>query len=102
MTEINEGKSSKNCKKVSLSVLRNMLKKGMVKFEYKKKDGTIRKAEGTLNKSLIPEIDKEEGAETDFPKECFGYYDLKKDDWRMFLRDNFIGILIEKNKKDKK
>ena len=61
MAEINEGKSSKKAKKVSLTALRSMLKKGVVKFEYKKKDGTIRKAEGTLRKSLIPEIDKDGG-----------------------------------------
>ena len=52
MAEINEGKSSKKAKKVSLTTLRSMLKRGVVKFEYKKKDGTIRKAEGTLRKSL--------------------------------------------------
>ena len=100
MAEINEGKSSKKTKKVSLTTLRSMLKRGVVKFEYKKKDGTIRKAEGTLRKSLIPDIDKDGGTESDFPESCFGYYDLEEDDWRMFLRDNFIGLIKEKNKKE--
>lgn len=74
-------------------------KKGVVKFKYEKKDGTIRTAEGTLKKSLIPEIDKDGGAEEDFPKDCFGYYDLGKDDWRMFIRKNFLDSIEDKNKK---
>lgn len=98
MDEINEAKKEKP-KKVSMSVLRSMLKKGVVKFKYEKKDGTIRTAEGTLKKSLIPEIDKDGGAESDFPEDCFGYYDLGKDDWRMFIRKNFIGIIEDKNNK---
>ncbi len=98
MEHINEGAKNQKLKKVSLETLRSMLKKGVVKFKYKKKDGTIRTAEGTLKKSLIPEIDKDGGAESDFPENCFGYYDLKKDDWRMFIRENFLGI-IKDNKK---
>lgn len=96
MNKINEGSSSKKIKKISLTLLRSMLKRGIVEFKYKKKDGTIRKAEGTLKKSLIPEIDKDCG--NDFPKECFVYYDLEKDDWRMFLHNNFIGIINKKEK----
>lgn len=86
-------------KKVSFKELRTMMKKGTVKFKYEKKDGTIRKANGTLKKSLIPEIDKDGGKESDFPDNCFGYYDLDRDDWRMFIKDNFLGIIKDKNKK---
>lgn len=98
MEQVNEGAKEK-LKKVSMTTLRSMLKKGIVKFKYEKKDGTTRTAEGTLKKSLIPEIDKDGGAESDFPDNCFGYYDLKKDDWRMFIRENFLGIIEEKKKK---
>ncbi len=102
MDKLNEA-SKEKVKKVSMVTLRSMLRKGVVKFKYEKKDGSIRIAEGTLKKSLIPEIDKDGGAESDFPKDCFGYYDLEKDDWRMFIRDNFIGIIEDKqSKKDKK
>lgn len=86
-------------KKVSFKELRTMMKKGTVKFKYEKKDGTIRKANGTLKKSLIPEIDKDGGKESDFPDNCFGYYDLDRDDWRMFIKDNFLGVIKDKNKK---
>ena len=102
MDKLNEANKEK-VKKVSMVTLRSMMRKGVVKFKYEKKDGSIRIAEGTLKKSLIPEIDKDNGAESNFPKDCFGYYDLGKDDWRMFIRDNFIGIIEDKqSKKDKK
>lgn len=100
MEKLDEAKKS-GLNKVSMTKLRSMLKKGVVKFKYEKKDGTIRTAEGTLKKSLIPEIDKDGRAEEDFPKDCFGYYDLGKDDWRMFIRKNFLGVIEDKNKKTK-
>ena len=85
-------KKSDNTEKVSLTTLRSMLKKGVVDFKYEKKDGSIRKAKGTLKKSLIPEIDKD-SKKREFPDDCFGYYDIDREDWRMFLRDNFIGVI---------
>lgn len=101
MEDINEAKKSKKkeepVEKISLAELRNRLKKGVVRFEYEKKDGSVRKANGTLKKSLIPELDKDKGGKDDFPDNCFGYYDIDRDDWRMFLKDNFIGVI--KNKK---
>lgn len=96
MEHIDESKKEK-LDKVSMKTLRSMLKKGVVKFKYEKKDGTIRTAEGTLKKSLIPELDRDGGSESDFPDDCFGYYDLGKDDWRMFIRDNFLGVIESKN-----
>ena len=104
MEDINEAKKSKkkeeSAEKVSLTELRKLLKQGVVRFKYEKKDGSIRKANGTLKKSLIPESDKDKGGKNDFPEDCFGYYDIDRDDWRMFLKDNFIGIL-NKNKNQK-
>lgn len=101
MGDINEAKKSKKkeepVEKISLSELRDRLKKGVVRFKYEKKDGSVRKANGTLKKSLIPELDKDKGGKDDFPDNCFGYYDIDRDDWRMFLKDNFIGVI--KNKK---
>ena len=105
MEYINEAKigKSNSVEKVTLAELRKLLKQGVVRFKYKKKDGSIRKANGTLKKSLIPESDKDKGSRDDFPKDCFGYYDIDRDDWRMFLKDNFIGILSKKeNNKDQK
>lgn len=40
--------------------LSNGLHTSVVEFEYKKKDGTIRKAKGTLLKEKLPNVQKEE------------------------------------------
>jgi len=79
-----------------LSRLRKLLKAGVVEFTYKKKDGSLRKAKGTLKKSLLPELDNDEENKRKTNDDCFVYYDLKRDDYRCFLKKNFIEI------KDKK
>ena len=82
-----------------LSRLKKLLKAGVVEFSYKKKDGSVRKAKGTLKDELLPETDKEDERKKNLSKDCFYYYDLKRDDFRCFLKDNFIEI---KERKDKK
>ena len=79
--------------------LKKLLKAGVVEFSYKKKDGRVRKAKGTLKDELMPETDRNDERKKNLSKECFYYYDLKRDDFRCFLRDNFIEI---KERKDKK
>lgn len=75
-----------------ISRLKKLLKAGVVEFSYKKKDGSIRKAKGTLKDELLPETDKDDERKKNPSKECFYYYDLKRDDFRCFLKDNFIEI----------
>lgn len=82
-----------------LSRLKKLLKAGVVEFSYKKKDGSVRKAKGTLKDELLPETDKDDERKNNLSKDCFYYYDLKRDDFRCFLKDNFIEI---KERKDKK
>ena len=82
-----------------LSRLKKLLKAGVVEFSYKKKDGSVRKAKGTLKDELLPETDNDDERKKNLSKDCFYYYDLKRDDFRCFLKDNFIEI---KEKKDKK
>ena len=82
-----------------LSRLKKLLKTGVVEFSYKKKDGSVRKAKGTLKDELLPETDKDDERKKNLSKDCFYYYDLKRDDFRCFLKDNFIEI---KERKDKK
>lgn len=38
---------------------KQLLKEKVVKFEFLKRDGTVRKAEGTLAKSIVPEVPEE-------------------------------------------
>ena len=82
-----------------ISRLKKLLKTGVVEFSYKKKDGSVRKAKGTLKDELLPETDKDDERKKNLSKDCFYYYDLKRDDFRCFLKDNFIEI---KERKDKK
>lgn len=70
--------------------LRQDMKNGVVKFKYKKaEDGTIRTANGTLKKELMPKFDREKPAKPNSVK--FTYWDTDKKDFRSFKRKNFIG-----------
>ena len=83
----------------NLAELKKKLHEGVVEFTYVKKDGSERKAKGTLKDELLPETDRDDERKKNLSKECFYYFDLKRDDFRCFLRDNFIEI---KEKKDRK
>ena len=83
--------------KKDLSELRKLLKKGEVRFTYKKKDGTVRNAKGTLKKSLIPEISQVDDRMTKKSDDVFYYYDLSREDWRCFIKTNFKKIKQDKD-----
>ncbi len=67
------------------------LQKNIIVFRYKKKDGSIRKAEGTLHPKYLPppKSDKEFVR----PEYQMVYYDFDKKDWRSFRSFKFIEIL---------
>lgn len=70
--------------------LRAMLGKKVVEFYFKKTDGTLRQAFGTLNEKLVPATsgnDKRAKNET-----IQVYYDSEKQSWRSFKRANLIQI----------
>lgn len=62
------------------------MQKGIVKFTFKKIDGTIRKAQGTLLASLIPPT---KGGKSS--KGVQVYYDIDKQQYRCFKRVSLIG-----------
>ena len=103
ITRLDEKKSEKQQirekRSKDLAKLKRLLKNGVVEFSYKKKDGSVRKAKGTLKDELLPETDRYDERKKNLSKECFYYFDLKRDDFRCFVRDNFLEI---KEKKDKK
>lgn len=128
-------------KSTDINFLQEEMKNRIVTFEYKKKDGSIRTAKGTMNEDELPErlpekislekdvIDelmkakniqslddyakenglKYWGTETDEFKSYYVfnpikterkvnenqilYYDIEKDAFRSFLKDNFLGII---------
>lgn len=79
-----------------LSTLENMMKDGIVHFQYRKKPkkdqtvGEIRDAWGTKNMSVVSKIPH--GG--DCPPKRVGYtiyFDVEKADWRAFWGGNVIG-----------
>ena len=103
MIQIDETKSEKKQirekRLKDVSRLKKLLKTGVVEFSYKKKDGTVRKAKGTLKDTLIPETDREDDRKKNLNKDVLCYWDLKKDDWRCFIKTNLIDIKEDKEKK---
>lgn len=93
-----EKKQIREKRSKDLERLKRLLKNGVVEFSYKKKDGSLRKAKGTLKDELLPETDKGDERKRNLSKDCFYYFDLKKDDYRCFLRDNFVEIKDTKDK----
>ena len=67
------------------------LQKNIIVFRYKKRDGSIRKAEGTLHPKFLPppKSDKEFVR----PEYQIVYYDLDKKAWRSFRSFEFVEIL---------
>ena len=67
------------------------LQKNIIVFRYKKRDGSIRKAEGTLHPKFLPppKSDKEFVR----PEYQIVYYDLEKKSWRSFRCFEFVEIL---------
>ena len=69
--------------------MRELLRKHVVTFKFKKKNGEIRLAHGTLIPSYLPKL--RGGAPR--PEHQMVYYDLDKGHWRSFRSYSFIKIL---------
>lgn len=81
-------------KKVNASELHEMLCKGKVKFQYKKNDGSVRTAMGTLKSDLITK--KPAGGQNKVKDAGYvTYFDLEKDWWRCFAESKLIGVVEE-------
>lgn len=82
-------------KTTSLDEFSNMLKEGIVEFEFIKKDGTVRSAKGTLESSLLPPPKPAGDSEVAAPRKknesVFVYYDLEKNAFRSFVKASFLG-----------
>ena len=81
--------------RVSLDEFSDMLHKGIVEFEFIKKDGTVRSAKGTLEPSLLPPQKPAGDSEVAVPRKknesVFVYYDLDKNAFRSFVKASFLG-----------
>lgn len=71
-------------------------KRGNVKFKFRKLDGTIRTACGTLKEDIIKKTFKDvENAKRrrHIPSSIIVYYDVEKDGWRSFRKSLFIKFI---------
>lgn len=69
--------------------LRKALKAGNVSFTFKKKDGSIREAVGTLKENVIPPVC---GLRTSDPNKVQIFYDVIKEAWRSFKIENLVSV----------
>ena len=69
--------------------MRKELRDNIITFKFKKRNGEIRTAHGTLHPSYLPKL--KGGAPR--PEHQMVYYDLDKNSWRSFRSYSFIKIL---------
>lgn len=83
-----------------LEILNAALAVGWVRFAYYKADGTKRVAIGTRNRALIEQTIgrrlKDNGSDGSFYRNCNGYFDLTRLDWRQFKAERFIGLELDR------
>ena len=73
------------------------LGQGVVTFEYKKQDGTLRTARGTLCQRLMPQseadkVERHEKREPDYYRLAYAYWDWDKKAFRSFRADKVVRI----------
>ncbi len=68
-------------KRVSPTLLKSKLRKGIVQFAFKKLDGTLRTAVGTTDLSTIPVDHHPKGTGTTSEKSV-RFFDIEKREWR--------------------
>lgn len=66
--------------------LKGEMKKKIVKFYFKKTDGTLRQAFGTLMSDRVPET---KGTKKTADN-CQVYFDCEKEEWRCFKKCNLV------------
>lgn len=70
--------------------LRIRLRKGAVRFYFRKVGGELRIAIGTLNLSAVPAKKRPKGGIP--PNNCTSYYDIEKKAWRAISKAQEIWI----------
>ena len=70
------------------------LRKRIVRFSYRKTDGTIREAIGTLKPGVLTMLSASSKSKprSQGNRGCVVYFDLDREDWRCFCPENFITI----------
>ena len=79
-------------KAIMINQLKDKMRNGVAHFIFMKKDGTIREAWGTLNKSLIETKVNGRGVSREYYSTT-AYFDIEKGAWRSFRWESIIDIL---------
>lgn len=69
---------------ISAKEVKNELGRHFQSFAYRKKDGSLRIAKGTLDPSIIPEDQRPAGTGTPKPDNIVSYWDMNVEGWRAF------------------
>ena len=69
--------------------LKTAMKQKIVKFYFKKVDGTVREAYGTLKESLIPATNGDNRKKNDTVQV---YFDTERQEYRCFKKANLLNI----------
>ena len=77
-------------KDTNIQNFKNALHKGIVEFKYKKKDGSIRDAKGTLNIDVMGNENAPIGSGHNVSDTNIRYYDLTSNGWRSFIYNNLL------------
>ena len=82
----------KTFKTTDLQEFSEMLRNGIVDFEFVKKDGSIRQAKGTLVAEHLPA----QKADSDAParktnENVLVYFEMEKQSFRSFVKSSFVG-----------
>lgn len=71
--------------------VRQAMRKDAVQIQYRKKDGTVRKALATTCPELIPDqVYRKSAGGLGHTNMQFRYFDVEKNDWRSFIVANLI------------
>lgn len=69
--------------------LKAKMKAGIVRFYFRKVDGSTREAFGTLSEKLMPQT---KGTDKKANDTLFIYYDTERESWRSFKKANLLSI----------
>lgn len=82
----------KTFKTTNLTEFSNMLREGIVDFEFVKKDGSVRQAKGTLVAEHIPAPKADSNSTPRKQNEnVMVYFDMEKKAFRSFVKESFVG-----------
>lgn len=79
-------------KAMMIESAKRIMRSGICHFVYAKKDGTLREAWGTLNRSLLEKHVNGNGISREYYATT-AYYDTEKNGWRSFRWENLVAIL---------